>query len=344
MIIKTFLRSPLSRQLLKETRLPAAISSSFGRCFSTELKRINDDNMNSHYEGLDQPAHDWSTFKENFSELAGKVNDPKEFTMYGEKPRTSVLMELTDRVGVLHDVLRFFWKYDVNVCRIESRPGKVGRWGRNKFDFFVDFEGSVKDANVKKLLDALKPFTDKLLILDEKDVHWFPRHISELDLIANRVLDAGTDLESDHPGFNDAVYRARRAQLAEKAMNHRWDQPIPTIDYSPEELNVWSSVWDRMEELWEKYACKEYLYSLELFKKNCGYDRNNIPQQEDISRFLQRRTGFRLRPVAGLLSSRDFLNGLAFRVFFCTQYIRHHSKPLYTPGKPGYSIMVRWTC
>jgi phenylalanine-4-hydroxylase len=72
-------------------------------------------------------------------------------------------------------------------------------------------------------------------------------------------------------------------------------------------------------------------HSLQLLKEHCGYSRNNIPQQQDISEFLKQRTNFEMRPVAGLLSSRDFLNGLAFRVFFSTQYIRHHSQPLYTP-------------
>lgn len=162
-------------------------------------------------------------------------------------------------------------------------------------------------------------------------VQWFPRHISELDLIAGRTLDAGTDLESDHPGFNDTVYRERRANLTKSALNHRWDKAIDHITYTHDEIATWETVWDRMECLWDQYACKEYLNSLELMKRNCGYRHDNIPQQQQVSEFLQSRTNFRMRPVAGLLSSRDFLNGLAFRVFFSTQYIRHHSNPLYTP-------------
>ena len=103
--------------------------------------------------------------------------------------------------------------------------------------------------------------TDKLLILDEKRVHWFPRHISELDLIANRTLVAGVDLMSeDHPGFHDAEYRRRRDDLSIKAQNHRWDQPIPYIEYTADEVAVWSAVWDKMEGLWEKVRTVDMVF------------------------------------------------------------------------------------
>jgi phenylalanine-4-hydroxylase len=245
-------------------------------------------------------------------------------------PRTSLLMELTDRVGMLHDVLKYFWKHDINIIRIESRPKYIGEKGQN-FDFFIDMEGSTADENVQKLIATLTGMTERLLILDEKTVEWFPRHISELDRIANRTMNAGTDLEADHPGFHDPVYRARREALAVAARSYTWDQPIGMVNYTPEETSVWTAVWDRMEPLLEQYACQEYKTALEHMKQHCGYGRDRIPQQRDISAYLLQRTNFRMRPVAGLLSSRDFLNGLAFRVFFSTQYIRHHGRPLYTP-------------
>ena len=244
-------------------------------------------------------------------------------------PRTSVLMELSDRVGALHDILRYFWKYDINITRIESR---INTDNPTKFDFFVDFHGQIGDANVDALLARMKSMTDRLLILDEKEVNWFPRHISELDLIANRTLDAGVDLEADHPGFHDVEYRERRSRLADAALNYRMNHTsIPTTEYTQDEIDTWGVVWDRMVDLWAKYACKEYKTSMKLMAEHCDYSRDAIPQLTTVSSFLQQRSNFRLRPVAGLISSRDFLNGLAFRTFFCTQYIRHSSMPLYTP-------------
>ena len=327
---------------------PAALAVAVGsRSLSTPTdlqsqSSLNEDNMQNHHNSFQQPKQHWETMfdgkipvlQEDSSataaaETAASSIPKTDWTItYGDTPRTSVLMELKDTgVGVLHDVLRYFWKYDVNIVRIESRPRSLS----GNFDFFVDLEGSTTDENVRQLLLALQSKTDKLLILDEKQVHWFPRHLSECDKIANRTLDAGTDLESDHPGFNDPVYRQRRAALAQAAQEYSWDQPIPRVDYTAEEQSVWTAVWDVLEPLWHKHACKEYLHALEGMKEHCGYSRHRIPQQQDISSYLQQKTGYRMRPVAGLLSSRDFLNGLAFRVFFSTQYIRHHSKPLYTP-------------
>jgi len=80
------------------------------------------------------------------------------------------------------------------------------------------------------------------------------------------------------------------------------------------------------------HACREFNECIEAFRKNVkGYHSDAIPQLEDISQFLISETGWRLKPVGGLLTQREFLNGLAFRVFHSTQYIRHSSAPLYTP-------------
>lgn len=246
----------------------------------------------------------------------------------GDQTRTSILTNIVDRPGSLLEVLKDFHSNGINLTHIESRPCPKDSEG---FHIKIDFDGHIGEPRTDKLLVDLKGKCRDMLVLDDRQVPWFPNHIAELDALANKCLDAGTDLEADHPGFSDPVYRARRGELASIADRFQFGEPIPRIEYTPEEVATWGAVYTKLQALHADYACAEYLESLQLLEKHSGYSKDNIPQAEDISQFLLSRTGFRLRPVTGLLSSRDFLNGLAFRTFFSTQYIRHHSRPLYTP-------------
>ena len=167
---------------------------------------------------------------------------------------------------------------------------------------------------------------------DNKDtVPWFPSKIQDLDRFANQILSYGSELDSDHPGFTDPVYRARRKEFADIAFNYKHGEPIPDPGYTAQEKKVWTEVYTKLTKLYKTHACYEHNHVFPLLEENCGYSANEIPQLQVVSDFLRSVTGFTLRPVAGLLSSRDFLAGLAFRVFHSTQYIRHHTRPNYTP-------------
>ncbi|XP_018325369.1 protein henna [Agrilus planipennis] len=249
--------------------------------------------------------------------------------------RTCLLFEPpAEEVGVLARYLKIFEKFGVNLAHIESRPSARET---SRYEFMVECEngGNLKDA-IKEIKEVSDHFS--LISRNYQDdqgngdgVPWFPRRIRDLDRFANQILSYGAELDADHPGFTDSVYRDRRKYFADLAYNYKHGQPLPHVDYTEKEIETWGKVFRQLTELYPTHACKEHNHVFPLLMENCGYQENNIPQLEDVSNFLRDCTGFTLRPVAGLLSSRDFLAGLAFRVFHSTQYIRHPSRPYYTP-------------
>lgn len=134
-------------------------------------------------------------------------------------------------------------------------------------------------------------------------------------------------LGNEHPGFADAEYRRRRDRLASLANSWEPGGPCPVADYTAEEDEVWRVVCEALETRHRAYASSVFLEG----KQMLGLPTDRVPQLDEVSDLLAPLTGFRYQPAAGLVGLRDFYGALADRLFWGTQYIRHHSVPLYTP-------------
>ena len=154
-------------------------------------------------------------------------------------------------------------------------------------------------------------------------------HISDADLprFTDMPFEDIEELHLDHPGASDEKYRQRRDHIAACAKEFRETGLITDVDYTDEEQDIWRHVAGRLDELHRRHASAFYLQA----KKDLGISNDRIPQLSEMNRRLKELTNFRLAPIEGLVNTRAFLSWLSWRTMLSTQYIRHHSRPDYTP-------------
>jgi phenylalanine-4-hydroxylase len=154
-------------------------------------------------------------------------------------------------------------------------------------------------------------------------------HISDADLppFTDMPFEDIEELHLDHPGASDNEYRERRDHIAALSKKFRETGVITDVDYTEEEQGIWRHVAARLEEVHQKYASPFYLKA----KRDLGISNDRIPQLSEMNRRLKELTNFRLAPIEGLVDTRAFLSWLSWRTMLSTQYIRHHSRPEYTP-------------
>ena len=147
------------------------------------------------------------------------------------------------------------------------------------------------------------------------------------------------ELEPGHPGFGDEGYALRRKTLFALCRRHRLDRLAPPlIDYTAEETRIWRDVSPKLNELHVRHANQIYLAA----KRELSINQPEIPQLRTLSERLQRETNMHLVPAEGALPYRTFYQYIGTRGFPVTQFIRHGSRPEFTPepdmihGCPGH--------
>src|SRR5918997_5818729 len=134
-------------------------------------------------------------------------------------------------------------------------------------------------------------------------------------------------LAGSHPGANDPQYRRRRNEIAAAALAWKPGQPIPRVDYTEEEHEIWRTVARELAPKHERLACRAFREA----KAALALPEDHVPQLDEVTAALRPLTGFSYHPAAGLVPLDVFYGSLADRVFHSTQYLRHPSAPLYTP-------------
>jgi phenylalanine-4-hydroxylase len=119
-----------------------------------------------------------------------------------------------------------------------------------------------------------------------------------------------------------------------RCIPHKLTAPLPVgdecpyPDYSADEHDIWRTLYARMETLLPGRAADEFLTGLEALQ----LEHDRIPSLADVSRKLQRATGWQIARTPGLLDAHDFFSYLARRIFPCTDYVRARSELDYTPA------------
>ncbi|CAF0777183.1 unnamed protein product [Didymodactylos carnosus] len=252
----------------------------------------------------------------------------------------TVIVTLKDKKSAsVLNLINTFNREGLKVQHIETRKSlpSPNRQQIDGLDVLMEF------SCTDKLMDDLKCMLfqndSKFVVKHVREIKpsitnkkvWFPSSIWELDNCHHLLTNYQPDMDSRHPGFSDKDYRQRRAQIAQIAFDFKHGDLIPKVPYSIDEIKTWGLIYRQLSKLYPTCACKQHRLVLDVLEKECSFNDSSIPQLEDVSRFMKRRSGFQLRPCAGLLSARDFLASLAFRVFQCTQYMRHPSTPLHSP-------------
>ena len=104
--------------------------------------------------------------------LAEQINDIKDnktrfillsrgITPPQKNNKTSVFFSVKNQPGSLVNVLSVFYRHNINLLYIESRPS---RRKMGEYNFYADLEGHIQDENIQQAMQSLDSITNNVIL------------------------------------------------------------------------------------------------------------------------------------------------------------------------------------
>jgi prephenate dehydratase len=124
------------------------------------VKELNKENCACIASKAASVIYDMPIITEN---IANNPNNHTRFLILSKKEsletgndKTSIIFSIKHEPGSLYRIIENFYKENVNLTKIESRPTKSNTW---EYNFYVDFEGHKKNPPISEILAKIKQET-----------------------------------------------------------------------------------------------------------------------------------------------------------------------------------------
>ena len=121
------------------------------------VKELNKNNYSSIASKAASSIYNIPIISEN---IANNQNNHTRFLILSKKimdetgnDKTSIIFSIKHEPGSLYRIIENFYRNNINLTKIESRPTKENTW---EYNFYVDFEGHEKNPQVSEMLDKIK--------------------------------------------------------------------------------------------------------------------------------------------------------------------------------------------
>lgn len=137
--------------------------------------------------------------------------------------RAALVVRLRDGMSSLGRILKSIESHHGAIIHLESRQS---RENGVQYDVLVKVDMSRKDLLLLiRSLRQTKSFGGVNLVTEDNNINvkapWFPKHASELDNCNHLMTKYEPELDMNHPGFADKVYRERRKDIAQIAFAYK---------------------------------------------------------------------------------------------------------------------------